>query len=59
VLGAHYSGMLGRRLLLARQCSARSGVLRVEVRPDEHRVLVSGAARTMIRGSFDLPQRRL
>ena len=55
VLGPYYSNIIQRKILIARQCSLRGGSLLVNVQASEGRVLVSGAANIMIRGSFSAP----
>jgi predicted PhzF superfamily epimerase YddE/YHI9 len=49
-LGPYWAATLGKSDLLAHQCSARGGVVRVSVRGD--RVLLGGQAVTVQRGQF-------
>lgn len=50
VLGPYWAAQLGRQQLAARQCSARGGELKVEVRAGEGRVVVSGSAVVVMQG---------
>jgi predicted PhzF superfamily epimerase YddE/YHI9 len=49
-LGPFWSGRLGRQSFLARQISARGGVLKVRLKGD--RVLIGGQAVTVLRGDL-------
>jgi predicted PhzF superfamily epimerase YddE/YHI9 len=49
-LGPYWQGRLGKDELLARQVSARGGVIRVRIRGD--RVLLGGQAVTVLRGEL-------
>lgn len=55
VLGPYWARRLGTPALRARQCSARGGELRVDVRADEGRVTVAGQAAMVLTGQLLLP----
>ncbi|MEW5313330.1 MAG: hypothetical protein WDW38_004907 [Sanguina aurantia] len=52
VLGPYWADRLGKTTLSARQCSARGGELTVRVDESAGRVLITGSAVIVIRGSF-------
>lgn len=55
VLGPYWSNVLGKKDLLARQCSKRGGDIKVVV--GSERVFLTGSTVTVIRGTVNLPKR--
>lgn len=55
VLGPYWAHKLGKRVLRAKQCSARGGTLELEV--GEDRVKIKGQATTFMEGSIHIPTR--
>ncbi|XP_008308810.1 phenazine biosynthesis-like domain-containing protein 1 [Cynoglossus semilaevis] len=53
VLGSYWSKELGKKKLLAYQCSSRGGGLKLEVR-DDGRINISGQTVTVLRGALTL-----
>lgn len=56
VLAPYWAERLGRRVLRARQCSARGGELRVAVDAAKGRVEVAGQAVIVLKGELLLPE---
>ncbi|KAM8876166.1 phenazine biosynthesis-like domain-containing protein isoform 2-T2 [Synchiropus picturatus] len=53
VLGSYWSSALGKKKLLAYQCSSRGGELELEIR-DDGRIYITGRAVTVLQGTITL-----